>query len=105
VTNDTKLRNECVVAQDHCVGRDLIIRFWESDSVGSSQTNIRFLERCVTSHTIGRFVSPMDAQLDRFNSRFYTPETVVVVDAFTCSWMKDNNWWVPPVHLVPTCPE
>jgi len=51
-------------------------------------------------HTIDRFASPGNAQLDRFNSRFYLPGAEAV-DAFTCSWAADNNWWVPPVHLVP----
>ena len=51
-------------------------------------------------HTIDRFASPGNTQLDRFNSRFYTPGAEAV-DAFTCSWTDDNNWWVPSVHLVP----
>ena len=45
------------------------------------------------------FAKSSNAQLERFNSRFVTPGTEVV-DAFTCNWAEDNNWWFPQVHLV-----
>jgi len=51
-------------------------------------------------HTVGRFSGLDNAQLDRFNSRFWTPG-IEAIDAFTCDWVDDNNWWVPPVHLIP----
>ena len=60
----------------------------------------QWLVRIWGPHTIDRFASPGNAQLNRFNSRFYSPGAEAV-DAFTCSWTEDNNWWVPPVHLVP----
>ena len=25
----------------------------------------------------------------------------LAVDAFTCFWVGENNWWCPPIHLVP----
>ena len=60
----------------------------------------QWLDRIWGPHTIDRFASPRNTQLDRFNSTFYSPGAKAV-DAFTCSWAEDNNWWVPPVHLVP----
>lgn len=51
-------------------------------------------------HMVDRFSSPENSQLDRFNSRFWTPGSEAV-DAFTCDWAEDNNWSVPPVHLIP----
>ena len=51
-------------------------------------------------HTIDRFVNTRNVQLQRFNSRFYSPGSEAV-DAFTCTWVGENNWWCPPVHLVP----
>ena len=51
-------------------------------------------------HTIDRFASPRNTQVERFNSRFWTPGSEAV-DAFTCNWGEDNNWWCPPVYLVP----
>ena len=41
-------------------------------------------------HTVDRFSGLDNAQLDRFNSRFWTPGTEAV-DAFTCDWADDNN--------------
>jgi len=51
-------------------------------------------------HTIDRFANALNAQLERFNSRFWSLGSEVV-DAFTCTWADENNWWCPPVHLIP----
>lgn len=51
-------------------------------------------------HSIDRFASYFNTQLPRFNSRFWNPGTEAV-DAFTCDWSGENNWWCPPVYLVP----
>ena len=40
------------------------------------------------------------AQLERINTRFWTPNSEAV-DAFTCDWGADNNWLFPPVYLTP----
>ena len=50
--------------------------------------------------TIDRFASYYNTQLPRFNSRYYNPETEAV-DAFTCDWSSEINWWCPPVCLIP----
>jgi len=47
-------------------------------------------------HTID---SARNIQISRFNSRYWSPGTEAV-DAFTFDWAEDNNWWVPPVHLI-----
>ena len=51
-------------------------------------------------HTIDQFASYFNTQLPRFNSRFWNPG-FEGVDAFTCNWHGENNWWCPPVYLVP----
>ena len=51
-------------------------------------------------HTIDRFADPANVQLQLFNSRFWAPGSEAV-DAFTCSWADENNWWFPPVYLIP----
>ena len=51
-------------------------------------------------HSIDRFASFHNTQLPRFNSRFWNPGTKAV-DAFTCNWQDENNWWCPPPYLVP----
>ena len=51
-------------------------------------------------HTIDRFANSWNTQLERFNSRFWAPGSEAV-DAFTCTWVDENNWWLPPIYLIP----
>ena len=51
-------------------------------------------------YTVDRYASAHNAQLMRFNSRFAAPGSEAI-DTFTCIWNGENNWWFPPVCLVP----
>ena len=51
-------------------------------------------------HTIDRFADHLNAHTQRFNSRFWVPGSEAV-DTFTCDWSEENNWWCPPVYLIP----
>ena len=51
-------------------------------------------------HTVDRFADVYNCQLERFNSRYWNPGTEVV-DTFTCNWNGENNWWCPPVYIIP----
>ena len=51
-------------------------------------------------HTVDRFASFHNAQLPRFNSRCWNPGSEAV-DAFTVNWGGQNNWWCPPIGLIP----
>ena len=51
-------------------------------------------------HTVDRFASFHNWQLQRYNSRFWNPDTEAV-DAFTCSWSEENDWLCPPILLIP----
>ena len=51
-------------------------------------------------HTIDRFANTDNAQVERFNSRFWCPGSEAV-DAFTVDWHAENNWLCPPIVLVP----
>ena len=51
-------------------------------------------------HTIDRFADGYNCQLDRFNSHYWSPGTEAV-DTFTCDWGGENNWWCPPLYLIP----
>ena len=57
---------------------------------------------CGAPHTIDRFANSFNHQLARFNSRFGDPGAEAV-DAFTCDWANENNWWCPPLYLVLSC--
>ena len=58
------------------------------------------LEQVWGPHTVDRFASCNNAQLPRFNSRHWSPGTEAI-DAFTSHWGGENNWWCPPIVLVP----
>ena len=51
-------------------------------------------------HSIDRFANPHNRQVERFNSRFWVPETEAV-DTFAVDWGSENNRWCPPVGLIP----
>ena len=51
-------------------------------------------------HTIDRFADYNNSQLCRFNSRCWNPGSEAV-DAFTADWSGENNWWCPPIGLIP----
>ena len=47
-----------------------------------------------------RFATCNNAQLPRFNSRYWSPGTEAV-NTFTVNWAGENNWLCPPIALVP----
>jgi len=51
-------------------------------------------------HSVDRSANSSNAQLERFNSRYWSPGSEAV-DTFTCSQAGENNWWCPPVYLFP----
>ena len=51
-------------------------------------------------HTVDRFADWNNCQLPRFNSRCWSPSSEAV-DTFTTDWCRENNWWCPPLSLVP----
>ena len=79
---------------------DLISRIIDHDDWSVHPDIFQRLERMWGPHTVDRFASFFNTQLPRFNSRFWNPGSEAV-DAFTCDWHGENNWWCPPVYLVP----
>ena len=51
-------------------------------------------------HSVDRFASFQNCQIDRFNSRCWNPGSEAV-DAFTVNWSVEINWWCPPIALIP----
>ena len=49
-------------------------------------------------HTVDRFASPCNTQLDRFNSKFWCPAATEAVDTFTVDRGADHNWLKLPLH-------
>jgi hypothetical protein len=51
-------------------------------------------------HSVDRFADCFNSQTHRFNSRCWSPGSEAV-DAFTVNWEGENNWWCPPMFLIP----
>ena len=51
-------------------------------------------------HTVDRFANSTNAKLPHFNSRFLDIGSEAV-DAFTVHWGSENNYFCPPVYLIP----
>ena len=58
------------------------------------------IDRKFGPHTVDRFASTYNTQLQLFNSRYWNPGSVAV-DAFTVNWSGENNWLCSPDGLVP----
>ena len=78
---------------------DHISRIVDRDDWSLNPELFKLLDSRWGPHTVDRFASFYNAQLGRFNSRFWQPNTEAV-DAFTQDWSVDNNWLCPPVALV-----
>ena len=79
---------------------DFLSRIVDKDDWSLHPDLFQILDAKWGLHTIDRFASYFNTQLPRFNSRFWNPG-VEAVDAFTCDWKDENNWWCPPIYLIP----
>ena len=79
---------------------DYYSRLVDFDDYRLNPAIFRWLDSLWGPHSIDRFANPHNTQIKRFNSRFWTPGSEAI-DAYTCNWEGENNWWFPPVCLVP----
>ena len=99
LSNNIRIEPEWIPREENKLA-DYYSRIVEYDDYMLHPAVFHWLDSFWGPHTVDRFANSSNAQLERFNSRFFTPGTEAV-DAFTCNWAEDNNWWFPPVHLVP----
>ena len=79
---------------------DYYSRMVDNDDWMLNPATFNWLNSFWGPHTVDRFASATNAQLPRFNSRFWVPGSEAI-DSFTCCWANDNNWWCPPIYLIP----
>ena len=79
---------------------DYFSRIIDYDDWYIDQAVYKMLDTTWGPHTVNRFATAYNAQVQRFNSRFACPGSEAV-DAFTVDWSKEKNWWCPPPMLVP----
>lgn len=79
---------------------DYLSRVIDYDDWSLSPRVFRSIDTHWGPHTVDRFASDHNAQLPRFNSRFWSPGAEAM-DAFTIDWSGENNWLCPPISLIP----
>ena len=79
---------------------DYCSRIIDYDDWRLNPTIFEWLDKLWGPHTVDRFADHTNTQVPRFNSRFWVPGSEAV-DSFTCDWGIENNWWCPPICLVP----
>ena len=79
---------------------DYLSRLIDHDDWKLDPNAFAALEQDWGPHSVDRFATFYNAQLPRFNSRFWNPGAEAM-DAFTCDWHGEANWWCPPPYLIP----
>ena len=79
---------------------DLLSRIVDYDDWQLNPAVFRELDAAWGPYSVDRFASFHNCQIPRFNSRCWNPGSEAV-DAFTVNWNGENNWWCPPLGLVP----
>ena len=99
VDNSIRLEPERIPREQNELA-DYYSRIVDHDDYMLNPSVFTWLDELWGPHSVDRFASPNNAQLDRFNTRFWAPG-IEAVDAFTCNWGTDINWLFPPVYLAP----
>ena len=79
---------------------DYLSRIIDYDDWGLSVPVFQLIESQWGPHTVDRFANSSNTKLPRFNSRFMDSGSEAV-DAFTVNWERENNYFCPPIYLVP----
>ena len=79
---------------------DYLSRIIDYDDWGLNQEIFAHIDELWGPHSVDRFASKHNTKLVRFNSRFWVKGTEAV-DAFTVNWNGENNYFCPPIYLVP----
>ena len=83
---------------------DMLSRIVDRDNWQVSHALFKFLNHVWGPFTIDRFADSNNTKLNKFNSKFWSPNTSGV-DVFAFNWQgeHENNRFVPPVYLISRC--
>ena len=97
VVNNIRLEPEWVPREKNQLA-DYFSRIIDYDDWYIDQKVYEWVDTKWGPHTVDRFATCNNAQVERFNSRYACPGSEAV-DALTV--LKVNKWWCPPLMLVP----
>ncbi len=79
---------------------DYLSRIIDYDDWFLNPAVFAMLDREWGPHSVDRFADCNNCQVPHFNGRCWNPGSEAV-DAFTVNWSGENNWWCPPIALIP----
>jgi len=98
IQNNIRLNVAWVPRGDNTIA-DEISKYFDRDDWGVSKEFFNFMDSVWGPFTVDRFANDQNTKLSRFNSKYWCVNTSGV-DAFAQNWESENNWLVPPIHLV-----
>ena len=87
------------IPREENTSADKISKIIDYNDWSLSKEFFEYIDQQWGPHTIDRFANHKNKKLNRFNSKFWCPGTEAV-DAFSQNWSGENNWLVPPIHLI-----
>ena len=66
----------------------------------TTNTLFKYLNKVWGTFMIDRFADNKSCKTTVFNSKYWCLNTACV-DAFSTSWQHENNYLIPPIHLIP----
>ena len=99
VKHSIRLEPEWIPREKNQVA-DYLSHLIDYDDWGLNQEIFDIIDDAWGPHTVDRFANEYNAKLVRYNSRYWAKGTEAV-DAFTVDWSMENNYWCPPIYLVP----
>ena len=87
------------ISRDENEVADAISKTIDVDDWQISYDFFDYLNNLWGPFSIDRFANHYNTKLERYNSKFYVPETEEV-DAFVQDWHGENNLFVPPVKEI-----
>ena len=79
---------------------DTLSKMYDFEDWETTTTLFKYLNRVWGPFTVDRFADNKNCKTKVFNSKYWCPNTSCV-DAFSTSWQHENNYLVPPIHLIP----
>ena len=97
--NNVNLYIKWIPRSENCLA-DFVSKMVDYDDWRVTDEFFAFIDSIWGPHTVDRFANSENKKLRRFNSLFWNPGCESV-DAFSQNWQGENNWLVPPIHLIP----
>ena len=98
IANNNKILSIWVPREENIIA-DFYSRPNDTDDFTIDYATFEFIQRKLGRCTVDRFADDKNAKLERFNSRYFCPNTEAV-NAFACDWHSEVNWLCPPIKLI-----